>query len=67
MICDLPKWCPFLTYDGFKYHVNVTDGIECFAEDIIKVGKEEAGKSDFNQAYNKLQGKQYKSQIRKIL
>ena len=28
MICDLPKWWAFLTYDGFKYCVNVTEGLE---------------------------------------
>ena len=27
MICNLPKWWAFLTYDGFKSHVNVTEGI----------------------------------------
>ena len=36
---DLPKWWKFLTYDGFKYHVNSTDALEISAEERIKVGK----------------------------
>ena len=55
MICDSPKGCSFLTYDGFKSHVNVTDALFFFAEDRIKVGKEEAGTSAFNQEYDRLQ------------
>ena len=30
MICDLPKWWSFLTYDGCKSHVNVTEGLRFF-------------------------------------
>ena len=60
MINDIPKWCSLLTYDGLKYHVNVTEGLENFAEDRIRVGKEEAGTSNFNQAYDKLQANQEK-------
>ena len=52
MICDLPKWWALLTYDGFKSQVNVTEGLENFAEERIRVGKEEAGTSSFNKAYN---------------
>ena len=51
MIRDFPKWWAFLTYDEFKSHVNVTEGLEIFAEERIRVGKEEAGTSAFNQAY----------------
>ena len=50
---DFPKWWAFLTYDGFKSHVNVTEGLENFADERIRVGKEEAGTSAFNQAYDK--------------
>ena len=53
MICDFPKWGLFLTYDGFKYHVNFTDALKISVEERIKVGKEEAGTSAFNQSYNK--------------
>ena len=53
MICDLPKWWAFLAYDGFKSHVNVTDTLDFLAGDSIKVGKEEAGASAFNQAHDK--------------
>ena len=62
MIRDFPKWWAFLTYDGFKYHVNVTEGLKFFAEERIRVGKEEARTSTFNQAYDKFQAKQDKAQ-----
>ena len=67
MIHDLPKWWAFLTYDGFKSHVNVTEGLENFAEERIRVGNEEAGTSAFNQAYDKFQAKQEKYQTRQLL
>ena len=67
MIRDFPKWWAFLTYDVFKSHVNVTEGLEFFAEERIRVGKEEAGTSAFNQAYDKLQVKQDKAQTRQLL
>ena len=35
MIRDFPKWWAFLTYDGFKSHVKVTEGLEIFAEERI--------------------------------
>ena len=57
MICDFPKWWAFLTYDGFKYHVNVTEGLEFFAEERIKVGNKEVGTNDFYEAYDKFQAK----------
>ena len=60
MIRDFPKWWAFLTYDGFKSHVNVTEGLKNFAEERIRVGKEEAGTSAFNQAYDKFQTNQDK-------
>ena len=46
-----------LTYDGFKSHVNFTEGLEKFAEERIRVGKEKAGTSAFNQSYDKYQAK----------
>ena len=67
MIRDFPKWWAFLTYDGFKSHVNVTEGLEFFTEERIRVGKEEAGTSAFNQAYDKFQAKQDKAQTRQLL
>ena len=57
MMCDFPKWWSLIKYDGFKYHVNVTDALKMFAEERIKVGKEEAGTSAFNQVYDKFQAK----------
>ena len=62
MICNFPKWWAFLTYDRFKSHVNVTEGLGKFAEERIRVGKEEAGTSAFNQAYDKFKAKQDKAQ-----
>ena len=67
MIRDLPKWWAFLTYDGFKSYVNVTESLKKIAEERIRVGKEEAGTSAFNQAYDKFQAKQYKAQTRQLL
>ena len=67
MIRDFPKWWAFLTYDVFKPHANVTEGLEKFAEERIRVGKEETGTRDLNQAYDKLQGKQDKDQTRHLL
>ena len=66
-ICDFPKWWAFLTYDGFKSHVNVTEGLEFFAEERIRVGKEEAGTSALKQTYDKFQEKQNKLQTRQLL
>ena len=67
MIRDFPKWWAFLTYDGLKSHVNVTEGLKNFAEERIRVGKEEAGTSAFNQFYDKFQVRQYKYQTRPLL
>ena len=47
--------------------MNVTDTLEMFSEDRIKVGKKEAGTSAFNQAYDRFQAKQDKAQTRQIL
>ena len=67
MVCDFPKWWAFLTYYGFQSHGNVTEGLEFFAEERIRVGKEEAGTSAFNQAYDKFQANQNKAQTRQLL
>ena len=67
MICGFPKWWSFLTYDGFKSHLNITYAIGFSSEERIKVGKEEAGTSNFDQAYDKFQAKQEKAQTRQIL
>ena len=58
MICDFPKWWSFLTYYGFKSHVNFAEGLKVFAEEGIKVGKEESGTSTFNQLYDKFKANQ---------
>ena len=67
MIHNFAKWWVFLTYDEFKSHVNVTEGIKMFAEERIRVGKEEAETSTFNGAYDKFQAKQDKSQTMQLL
>ena len=67
MILDFPKLWAFLTYDGFNSHINVTEGLEMFAEEGIGVGKEDSGTSTFNQAYDKLQANQDKAQTRQFL
>ena len=67
MISEIPKWWSFLTYDGLKSHVNVTDALDYFSEERIKVGNEEGGTSNFNQAYDKFQEKQDKAQKRQLL
>ena len=67
MIFDLPNWWSFLTYDSFKFHVNFTDALKNISEESIKVDKEEAGTSAFNQVYDKFQAKQDKSQTRHLL
>ena len=66
MICDLPKWWIFLTYDGFKSHVNVAEGIY-FSEDKIKVGDKKAGKIALNQDYDKIKERKEKDQIMRLL
>ena len=47
--------------------VNVTEGLKKFAEERIRVGKEEAGTSAFNQAYDKFEAEQGKAQTRQFL
>ena len=67
MICDFQKWWAFVTYDGFKSHVNVTEGLKNISKERIRVGEEEASTSTFNQAYDKFQVNQDKAQTRQIL
>ena len=67
MIHDFPKLWAFLTYDGLKSHVNVTEAHEQFVEDRIRVGQEEAGTSALKQTYDKFQEKQNKLQTRQLL
>ena len=47
--------------------MNFTESLENFAEERIKVVKEEAGTSALNQEYDKLKEKHDKSQTRQIL
>ena len=67
MICDFYEWRAFLTYVGFKYHVNVIEGLIIFAEERVKVGKEEAFKSNFNQVYDEIQENKDKIVTRQLL
>ena len=67
MIREFPKWWAFITYDGFKYHVNVIEGLEKYADERIRIGKEESGTNAFNQAYDKFLAKQYKAQTRQLV
>ena len=67
MIYYFPKRWSLLTYNGFKYHVNFTDGLIFFVEERTKVKKEEAGTSALNQVYDKLQAKKYKDQTKQLL
>ena len=67
MIRNSPKWWALLAYYGSKSHVNATEGLEKFTEDRIRVGKEEAGTSAFNRAYDKFQAKQEKAETRQPL
>ena len=67
MIRDFPNWWAFLTYDGFKSCANITEGLEKFVEESIRVGKEGAGTINFNQAYDKFQVNQDKAQTSQIL
>ena len=64
MIFDFPKWWAFLTYDGFKSHVNITECLDYSAYCRINSGKDEAGKSNLNQVYDTFQSNQYKAQTR---
>ena len=57
----------FLTYYGFKSHVNVTEVLETFAYEMIRVDKEEVGTSASNQSYDKLEANQYEAQTRQLL
>ena len=67
MIRYLPKWCAFLIYDGFKSHANFSEGLETFVEERIRIGKEEAGTSAFNQSYDKFHTKKDNNTTRNIL
>ena len=47
--------------------MNVTDALDFFAEERIKIGNEGAGTSTLNQAHYKLQAKKDKAQTRQLL
>ena len=47
--------------------MNVTDTLDFFSEVSIKVSKEEAGTSAFNQAHDIFQAKRYKAKTRYLL
>ena len=67
MICGFPKWWAFLTYDGYKSQVNVTEKFSFFALERIKTGKEEVGERAFNEVNDKFQAKSNKAQTRQLL
>ena len=67
MICDFLQWWALLTHDGFKFHVNFTEGLNLSTDESIKVGKEEAGTSDFNHAYDKFWANQDKAKTSQLL
>ena len=45
MICDFAKWWAFLTYDGLKSHVNVTEGLEKFQRRGSRLGRRRLGQA----------------------
>ena len=47
--------------------MNVTEGLDFFVVESIKVGKEEAGKITFNKVYDKLRVNQDKSKTSELL
>ena len=67
MILEFQMWWALPTPDGFKSHVNVTEGLKKYTEDRIRVGNEESGTSDFNQDDDKFHAKQYRYQTRQLL
>ena len=67
VIRDHPDWQAFLTFDGFKSNVNVNESLEIWAENKIRVGKEEAGTSHVNQAYDQQQARADKRIARELL
>ena len=60
MISYFPDWWIFLTYDSFKSHLDVTEDLDFFAENRIKVGKDDSGTNTFNQLYDYFQVKEDK-------
>ena len=42
VICNDKDWWKLITYDGFKSHFNVTEGVYIFYKDNKKVRKDEA-------------------------
>ena len=68
MILYFPKWWEFLTHYGFKYHVNVTEGLDFYLQRRgLKLGRRGDGTSAFNQAYDTFKVKQDKDQTRQFL
>ena len=67
VIRDHPDWWCVLTYDGFKSHVNVTEALQSFYDNKIRIVKEEAGTSHVNQPYDQAQAKADKRAARQLL
>lgn len=66
-IRDHPDWWAFVTFDGFKLNVNVTEALKEFHDNKIKAATEEGGTSVLNQAYDQEQAKKDKSKARELL
>ena len=45
MIYYFQKWWELPTYDGFKYHVNVTDDLDCFQRRGSRLGRRRLGQA----------------------
>ena len=67
IIIDLPQCWVSLIYDGFTYHMNGTEGLIFFAEERIKVWKEEDGTINLNKVHDKFQAKKDKKSKSHIL
>ena len=67
VICNHPDWWTLLTYDGFKFHVNVKKVFKTFHDNKIGVVTEEAGTSHINQPYDQGQTKVDKRASRQLL
>lgn len=52
LIRDHPDWWSLLTYDGSKSHVKISEALQTFHYNKIRVEKEESGRSHVNQLYD---------------
>ena len=66
MILVFTQLWALLTHDGFKYNMNITEVLGVFTEQKIKVGKQKAMTSSFNQVYDMLQDDHRKKLPQKV-